>query len=131
MGCKMQRRMAVRRKLRILRTLTKSKSVKKRSIVMDASLYLYKLRLQEVKVEKVGGTEYIVVKVRCKKSEELLVSILEAFEEMNVNVVEAKLTNSTHLFRMEAILHAHHDTDATILHQAILTLIQTQTQTHT
>ncbi|KAL0305600.1 UNVERIFIED_CONTAM: hypothetical protein Sradi_5977300 [Sesamum radiatum] len=111
---------------------------------MDASLYLYKLRLieaiqkhyhylishiQEVKVEKVGGTEYILVKVRCKKSEELLVSILEAFEEMNVNVVEAKLTNSTHLFRMEAILHAHHDTDATVLHQAILTLIQTQTHT--
>ncbi|KAL0363488.1 UNVERIFIED_CONTAM: hypothetical protein Scaly_1304000 [Sesamum calycinum] len=112
---------------------------------MDASLYLYKLRLQvieaiqkhyhylishiqEVKVEKVGGTEYIV-KVRCKKSEELLVSILEAFEEMNVNVVEAKLTNSTHLFRMEAILHAHHDTDATVLHQAILSLIQTQTHT--
>ncbi|XP_011101420.1 uncharacterized protein LOC105179484 [Sesamum indicum] len=144
MGCKMQRRMALRRKFRILRTLTKSKSVKKSSIVMDASLYLYKLRLQveavqkhyhylinhiqEVKVDKVAGTEYIVVKVRCKKSEELLVSILGAFEEMNVNVVEAKLSNCSHLFRMEAILHAHHhDIDATILHQAVLRLIQSQT----
>ncbi|KAL0442619.1 UNVERIFIED_CONTAM: hypothetical protein Slati_1984600 [Sesamum latifolium] len=113
---------------------------------MDASLYLYKLRLQveaiqkyyhylinhiqEVKVDKVAGTEYILVKVRCKKSEELLVSILEAFEEMNVNVVEAKLGNCDNLFRVEAILHPHHhDIDATILHQALLSLIQTQTHT--
>ncbi|KAK4440076.1 hypothetical protein Salat_0342500 [Sesamum alatum] len=145
MGCKMQRRVALRRKLRTLRTLTKSKSVKKSSIIKDASLYLYKLRvqleaiqkhyhylinhIQEVKVDKVAGTEYVVVKVRCKKSEELLVSILEAFEEMNVNVVEARLNNSNHLFRMEAILHAHHHIDAIILNQTILSLIQTHTRT--
>ncbi|KAI3456124.1 hypothetical protein Pfo_012787 [Paulownia fortunei] len=140
MACKMQKRMALRRKLQILRTLTKSKSVKKSSIIMDAFLYIYKLRLQveaikkeyqylinhiqEVKVEKLG-TEYLLVRVTCKKGEELLVSILEAFEEMNLNVVQARVT-CKHFFGMEAIVKA--DIDAAILNDAILKVIQRQTE---
>ncbi|PIN21432.1 hypothetical protein CDL12_05856 [Handroanthus impetiginosus] len=140
MACKMQRRIALRRKLQILRTLTKSKSVKKSSIIMDAFFYIHKLKLQleaikneyqhlinhlqEVKVEKLG-TGYLIVRVTCKKGEEMLVSILEAFEEVNLNVIQARVT-CKHFFGMEAIVKA--DIDATILNEVILKVIQRQTQ---
>ncbi|KAL1562627.1 hypothetical protein AAHA92_05190 [Salvia divinorum] len=139
MAAKMQRRMALRRKLHILRTLTKSKSVKRSSIIMDAFLYIYKLKLQveaikkeyqylinniqQVKVEKVG-TGHLRVMVTCKKGEEILVSLLEAFEKLKVNVVQARVS-CNHFFGMEAIVE---DTiDASILRDAILELIQQQT----
>ncbi|KAK6133542.1 hypothetical protein DH2020_032671 [Rehmannia glutinosa] len=140
MASKMQRRMALRKKLQILRALTKSKSVKKSSIIMDAFLYIYKLKLQveaikkeyqylidhiqEVKVEKLG-TGYLLVMVTCKKGGEMLVLILEAFEKMNLNVVQARVT-CKHFFGMEAIVEAN--IDATILNEAILKVIKTQTE---
>lgn len=77
-----------------------------------------------MKVENLG-TGYLVVRVTCKKGEELLVSILEAFEEMNLNVVQARVT-CKHFFGMEAIVKA--DIDATILNEAILKVVQMQTQ---
>ncbi|KAL6567349.1 hypothetical protein OROGR_001017 [Orobanche gracilis] len=139
MACKLYRRMAMHKKLRILRTLSKSKSVKKSSIIMDAFLYIYKLRLQveaiqkeyqelvnhvqEVRVEKVG-TEYLSVRITCKKGEKLLVSILVAFEEMNASILQARVTGK-HFFGMEAIVKA--DLDASALNQAILKIIQSQT----
>ncbi|KAL0328915.1 UNVERIFIED_CONTAM: hypothetical protein Scaly_2324100 [Sesamum calycinum] len=163
MGSRLQRRMALRRKLHILRTLTKSKSVKKSGIIMDALLYIYKLKLQveaikreyqylvnhiqgedEVKVEKVvndddmdGRRGLLMVRVGwCSKNsnskgdQEVLVSMLEAFERMNVNVVEARVvtsSSSSHFFRMEAIVDAAaiHVDAAPILNQAILNLLQT------
>ncbi|KAL1560348.1 hypothetical protein AAHA92_10566 [Salvia divinorum] len=113
----MQRRIALRRKLQILKNLTKSKSEKKSSIIKDTSIYIHKLQLRveaiteecqhlinhihEVKVESVGGG-YLVVRVRCKKGEQMLASILEMFEELNVNVVEASIT-CKNLFGMEVI----------------------------
>ncbi|KAL3624840.1 hypothetical protein CASFOL_031508 [Castilleja foliolosa] len=128
----MQRGMALRKKFQILRALTKSKSVKKRSIIIDALLYIYKLRLQveaikreyqylldhiqEVKVEKLE-TGYMAVTIRCKKGEEMMVSILEAFEKLDVNVVQAKAT-CKHLFGMEAIVEANNNIDETILSRA-------------
>ncbi|KAL8460703.1 hypothetical protein ACS0TY_032282 [Phlomoides rotata] len=105
---------------------------------MDASLYIYKLKLQveaikkeyqhlidhiqEVKVENLGR-DYLVVRVRCKKGEEILVSILEAFEEMNLEIVEAKITCKV-LFGMEAIVKA--DINADVLNHTILKLVQMQ-----
>ncbi|XP_022847729.1 uncharacterized protein LOC111370285 [Olea europaea var. sylvestris] len=141
MSSKTQRRVALRRKLHILKTLTNSKSVKKSSIIMDAFLYIYKLKLQveaiqreyqylinhiqEVKVEK-DGTRY-VVRVTCKKGQDLLVSIIEAFEEMNLNVLEARVTTK-HFFGMEAIAEAKgQDIDSRILTQTILNVIQRPT----
>ncbi|KAL5772171.1 hypothetical protein ACOSQ2_012095 [Xanthoceras sorbifolium] len=129
----LQRRIALRRKLQILRTLTDSKSVKKSSIVMDSLIYIYKLKLkleaikreysnlmaikrqylylmehvqvpEEVKVEKVG--EMLLVRVTCKKgAESKLVSILEVFDEMGLNVVRASVS-SNYVFEMEAIVAA-------------------------
>lgn len=75
-------------------------------------------------MEKVG-TGHLRVMVRCKKAEELVVSILEAFERVNVNVVEARIC-CKHLFGMEAIVE---DTvDAAVLSDAVLKVIQKQTQ---
>ncbi|KAL5774220.1 hypothetical protein ACOSP7_011777 [Xanthoceras sorbifolium] len=129
----LQRRLALRRKLQILRTLTDSKSVKKSSIIMDSLIYIYKLKLkleaikreysnlmaikrqylylmehvqvpEEVKVEKVG--EMLLVRVTCKKgAESKLVSILEVFDEMGLNVVRASVS-SNYVFEMEAIVAA-------------------------
>lgn len=76
--------------------------------------------LQEVKVENLGR-DYLLVKVRCRKGEEILVSILEAFEKMNIEVVEARITCKV-LFGMEAILKTPH-INAHILNQTILKLI--------
>ncbi|XP_051133649.1 uncharacterized protein LOC127253235 [Andrographis paniculata] len=152
------RRVAMRKKLQVLKALIKSKSVKKSSIVMDAFLYICNLRLQveaikreyqylinhiqQVKVEKVGRG-YLTVVVTCKKvaGEQVLVSILEEFERMNLNVLQARVS-CNHIFGMEAIVapaphHIHStttttpppldDVDAAALHQAILNVVQTQT----
>ncbi|KAK3206818.1 hypothetical protein Dsin_020864 [Dipteronia sinensis] len=135
----LQRRIALRRKLHILRTLTNSKSVKKSSIIMDSLLYIYKLKLkleaikreysnlmeikrqyiylmehiqvpEEVKVEKIGET--FLVKVICKKGDEnKLVSILEVFDEMGVNVVQASVS-CNYYFSMEAIVAAQNPAEA-------------------
>ncbi|XP_073061659.1 uncharacterized protein [Primulina eburnea] len=135
---KMQRRMALRRKLQILRTLTNSKSVKKSAIILDAFLYIYELKLrveavkreyrylvnhiQDVKVEKLG-TGIFTVRVTCKKSEEIMASILEAFEEMKVNVIQSRET-CKHFFGMEAIVEASADTDETMVNEAVLKAVQ-------
>ncbi|KAG8385408.1 hypothetical protein BUALT_Bualt03G0039900 [Buddleja alternifolia] len=82
---------------------------------IDATI-LNEAILKEVKIEKLGAG-YLIVRVTCKKCEEMLVSILEAFEEMNVNVVQARVT-CKHFFGMEAIVEDN--IDATILNEAIL-----------
>lgn len=75
---------------------------------------------QEVKVDKVGRG-HLTVMVTCKKGEDLLVSIMEEFERLNVNVVQARVS-CKHFFGMEAIVE---DTvDAAVLSDAILKVIQ-------
>lgn len=60
---------------------------------------------QEVKVEKFG-TKFLV-RVTCKKGKDLLVSIIEAFEKLNLNVFQAKAT-CKHFFFMEAVVEDEH-----------------------
>ncbi|WMV17851.1 hypothetical protein MTR67_011236 [Solanum verrucosum] len=139
---RVQTKMAMRSKLHLLRTLTNSKSVKKNSIILDAFLYIIKLRLQleaiqreyqqllnhvqELKVEKLIGTRFLV-KVTCKKGKDVLVSILEAFEDMKLIVVQARVT-SRYFFGMEAIVEAgNEDTlDVRALTRALQMAIQKQ-----
>ncbi|CDO96850.1 unnamed protein product [Coffea canephora] len=133
-----QRRIALRRKLHILRKLTNSKSVKKSSIIMDAFLYIYKLKLQleairreyqnlinhiqEVKVEKFG-TKFLV-RVTCKKGKDLLVSIIEAFENLNLNIFQAKAA-CKHFFFMEAVVEDEDQVlDVKDVTEAVMTAIQ-------
>ncbi|XP_057493903.1 uncharacterized protein LOC130779320 [Actinidia eriantha] len=121
MASRLQKRMTLRRKLHILRTLTNSKSiyVKRSSIILDYFIHIYKLKLkleaikrqylylmnhiQEVKVDKIGGE--FLMRVRCKKRKNLLVSILETFEEMGLNVVQARVSCNC-LLTIEAIVEA-------------------------
>ncbi|KAK6793257.1 hypothetical protein RDI58_006710 [Solanum bulbocastanum] len=120
---RVQTKMAMRSKLHLLRTLINSKSVKKNYIILDAFIYIMKLRLQleaiqreyqqllnhvqEVKVEKFIGTRFLV-KVTCKKGKDVLVSILEVFEDMKLIVVQARVT-SRYFFGMEAIVEAENE----------------------
>ncbi|KDP21128.1 hypothetical protein JCGZ_21599 [Jatropha curcas] len=152
MVSRLQRKMALRRKLHILRTLTFSKSVKRSSIIADAILYSYKLKLKlesikrellclgaikrqclsvvklhlhlpKVKVEKAG--KGFIVKVICEKGEDKLVSILEVFEEMGLTVLHAKVSCNLY-FVMEAIVVAEEQTvlDVKNATQAVLEAIE-------
>ncbi|KAJ9168678.1 hypothetical protein P3X46_020174 [Hevea brasiliensis] len=130
MVSRLQRRIALRRKLHILRTLTCSNPGKRRSIIADAILHIYKLKLKlekikrelsiidaikrehlsllkqvqylpKVKVEKTG--KGFLVKVICQKGGDNLVPILEVFEEMGLVVLHAKVSCNFY-FGMEAIV---------------------------
>ncbi|XVE51493.1 hypothetical protein DITRI_Ditri02bG0046100 [Diplodiscus trichospermus] len=155
MVTELQRRTASRRKLHHLRTLTKTKSVKRGSIILNVLLHLCKLIVKleemqreyqnlmairneylillkhmqipkEVKVEKIG--EVFVVKVTCNKGAgDKLVSILEAFDELGLNVLQARVS-CTHFFAMEAIAVAQdkQSTDTKVVTQAVLKAIEKQ-----
>lgn len=62
---------------------------------------------QEVKVEKVGE-KYLVIRVSCckKKRQDLLVSILDAIEKLNLNVIQVRV-EANYLFGLEAIVDAN------------------------
>ncbi|CAN4116593.1 unnamed protein product [Withania somnifera] len=116
--------------------------VKRNSIIVDAFLYIIKLRLQleaiqreyqqllnhvqDVKVEKLIGTRYLV-KVTCKRGKDVLVSILEAFEDMKLSVVQARVT-SKYFFGLEAIVEAGNEVnlDVRALTRALQMAIQKQ-----
>ncbi|MFQ6661053.1 hypothetical protein Gotur_029346 [Gossypium turneri] len=87
MATKLQRRTASLRKLHLLQTLNKPKS--------------------EVKVEKINGEQF-VVRVACNKGGDKLVSILEVFDELGLNVVQARVS-CRHFFSMEAIIGVGQD----------------------
>ncbi|EXB84037.1 hypothetical protein L484_005801 [Morus notabilis] len=146
---RLQKRIALRRKLHILRALnTSSKSHVKSSstILMNTFLYIYLLKLKleavkrvysnllaikndylnltknfhvpkEVKVEKTEEGSFDV-RVRCEKGEDTLVSVLEAFEEMNLSVLQASVSCEDIWFSMEATVvaqtHDHHDDQASL-----------------
>ncbi|KAL4310424.1 hypothetical protein GQ457_01G041700 [Hibiscus cannabinus] len=78
---------------------------------------------KEVKVEK-NGQEF-VVKVRCNKGGDELVSIVEAFEQLGLNVVEARVC-CNHFFAMEAIVvdQDQQATDIKHVTQAVLKAIE-------
>ncbi|KAH0985085.1 hypothetical protein GBA52_012262 [Prunus armeniaca] len=125
----LQKRAPLRRKLQNLSSLTKMKSVKRSSIFMEALLQIYMLKLKleavqreylhlmalktkylnlikhsqvpkEVKVEKIE--EGFLVRVKCENAGDTLVSVLEAFEEMGLTVLQARISSSNY-FSMEAI----------------------------
>ncbi|KAE8715029.1 Detected protein of unknown function [Hibiscus syriacus] len=155
MANKLQRRTASRRKLQLKRTLNNSKSVKRSSIIFNVLLHFHKVRAkleeiqreyqgfmairneyftlldhmqipkEDVKVEKKG--EGFVVKVRCKIGGDKLVSIMDALEEVGVNVVQVRVC-SNHFFGMEATVVDHHQqtTDIKDITQAVQKVIQKQ-----
>ncbi|KAB5560718.1 hypothetical protein DKX38_005675 [Salix brachista] len=139
MVARLRRRTATGKRLHILRTLTCSKSVQRKSITMDALLYIHKLKLKleaikrevaslvarkreylsvmkqlqlpkkEVKVEK--AEKGVLVRVRCEKGGDKLVSILEVFEEMGLIVLNARVSSNMY-FAMEAVVVAEEEQHA-------------------
>ncbi|KAG4178325.1 hypothetical protein ERO13_A10G035000v2 [Gossypium hirsutum] len=126
MATKLQRRTASLRKLHLLQTLNKPKSVKRSCSIINVLLHFYKLKVkleeiqreyqnllknmripQEVKVEKINGEQF-VLKVACNKGGDKLVSILEVFDELGLNVVQARVS-CRHFFSMEAIIGVGQD----------------------
>ncbi|RZC74243.1 hypothetical protein C5167_049724 [Papaver somniferum] len=122
MVCRVERNQkGLQRKLRILRDLTGSKSVRMNSIILDAFDYIKQLKLKvealdnqylhlisrihpptEVKVERIGNNGFLV-KVNCKKEKDLMVPILESFEEKGLNVLQLNVSCNQSAFCMEAI----------------------------
>ncbi|XP_042479348.1 uncharacterized protein LOC122060223 [Macadamia integrifolia] len=138
---KLQRRVALRRKFKLLRSFTHSKSVRKSSIIVDAIDYIKQLmnklealNLQyaklihhpiqistEVKVEKIEMG--FLVLVTCEEGQDLLVSVIEALEVTGLNVVHAKVS-CNQSFCMEAIVEAQDQTmDAQEVNQAVFEAI--------
>lgn len=77
-------------------------------------------------MEKLGEDQF-VVKVRCNRGGDKLVSIVEAFEELGLNVVRARVC-CNHFFSMEAIVVAQDQqtTKTKDVTQAILKAIDKQ-----
>ncbi|CAJ1938687.1 unnamed protein product [Sphenostylis stenocarpa] len=146
-----RKRIPLRRKLHILRVLTNSNSVKRTSIAKSTILRLYKLKLaletvkrhyenllatrrehinllnyvkekKDVKIEKVRAGTFMV-KVTCEKGGNKLVAILEAFDEMCLNVEQAKVSCENG-FSLEAIALAEDQTlDVRDVSEALLKAI--------
>ncbi|KAE9602945.1 hypothetical protein Lal_00050097 [Lupinus albus] len=151
MACKVQKRISMRRKFHILRALSHSNYAKRTSIAKSTDLYIYKIMIalesikreyenllatrreslkllnhvqesKKVKVEKVmAGT--FVLRVTCDEGGDKLVSILEAFEKMCLNVEKAKVSCENG-FSLEAIVVAEDQTlDAKDVIEALLKAI--------
>ncbi|XP_030547239.1 uncharacterized protein LOC115752941 [Rhodamnia argentea] len=141
-----------RRKIHILKTLANSKSVRKSSLISDYLANICKLKLKleairreyssliavkkrcllllknmrepEVKVQKVG--DKFELKVNCERREDGLVSILEALDEMGLDVLQARVS-CDRVFSMEAFVVAQDQAlEASDVAQAILRAMEKQ-----
>ncbi|KAI5384901.1 uncharacterized protein LOC127105446 [Lathyrus oleraceus] len=139
MACKVQKRVSLRRRLHILRFLTNSnynklkvalENVKREYENLIATRRDY-IRLldnnvndnKDVKIVKISEGTFMV-KVTCEKGGGKLVAILEAFEEICVNVEEAKVSCENE-FSMEAIIVSEDQSlDVTYVTEVILKAIE-------
>ncbi|ERN04107.1 hypothetical protein AMTRI_Chr08g167890 [Amborella trichopoda] len=124
MDSREQKRVALREKLQVLRSVTNSNAVNKASIIVDASKYIKELKqkvdklnknfqadvepvdqsslpLHQVTVETLEKG-FLITVFSAKSGPGLLVSILEAFEELGLNVLQARVS-CTDTFRLEAV----------------------------
>ncbi|XP_014493617.1 uncharacterized protein LOC106755903 isoform X1 [Vigna radiata var. radiata] len=122
MVSKEQKRAALHEKLQLLRSLTNSHALNKTSIIIDASKYIQELKQKVEELNQdlanaqtstdqntlpmvtVETTEkgFVIDVFSAKSCPGLFVSILESFEEMSLNVLEARAT-CTDTFRFHAV----------------------------
>ncbi|XP_010921091.1 transcription factor bHLH61 [Elaeis guineensis] len=139
------KRASLHDKLQLLRSITNSHALSKTSIIIDASKYIEELkqkveRLNEeiacarnaveenpmpmvtVETLKKGFLINVFSEKRCPG---LLVSILEAFEELGLSVLEAR-ASCTDTFRLEAVGGENQTErlDAQVVKQAVLQAIK-------
>ncbi|XP_072997451.1 transcription factor bHLH61-like isoform X1 [Typha latifolia] len=144
MSSKEKKKGALQEKLQLLRSVTHSHAVNKTSIIVDASKYIMELkqkvdaRSQDV-VEDSSVTMQVTVEtlekgflvnVLSEKSwPGLLVSILEAFEDLGLEVLDANVSCSD-TFRLEAVggENQAESVDAQMVRQAVLQAIKKCTE---
>ncbi|XP_039685381.1 uncharacterized protein [Medicago truncatula] len=146
MACKVQKRVvvALRRRLHILRFRTNSNNnnIQKLKLALETVKREYKNLIatrrcyisllnnvnkdnKDVKIDKIRAGTFMV-KVTCEKGGDKLVSILEAFEDICVNVQQARVSCKNE-FSIEAIIVAEDQTlDVTYITQVLLKAIGNQ-----
>ncbi|KAL5053757.1 hypothetical protein RYX36_034439 [Vicia faba] len=139
MACKVHKSLSLRRRLHILRFLTNSKNnklkvalenVKRKyeNLIATKRDYISLLNNniddnKAVKIVKISEGTFMV-RVTCEKGGGKLVAILEAFEEICMNVEEAKVSCENE-FSMEAIIVTEDQTlDVTDVTEMILKAIE-------
>ncbi|XP_039786179.1 uncharacterized protein LOC120652431 isoform X1 [Panicum virgatum] len=124
---KKQAAAALQEKLKILRSITHSHALSDASIIMDASAYIKELKQKVVRLNQeiacaqdarrhgssyptvtvetlVGGHGGFLINVFSDKScPGLLVSVLEAFDELGLSVLQATASCADDSFRLEAV----------------------------
>ncbi|KAM1353368.1 uncharacterized protein LOC126617960 isoform X2 [Malus sylvestris] len=144
MSSKERKKAALYEKLLQLRAATNSSALNKTSIIVDASKYIEELKrkvdgmrqgvgtsqnsiaqnpLPAVTVETLekGFQIHVLSEKNCPG---LLVSILEAFEELGLDVLDARVSCSD-TFQLEAVGEAADSIDAQAVKEAVLQAIQT------
>ncbi|XWS44069.1 hypothetical protein CRYUN_Cryun15aG0012900 [Craigia yunnanensis] len=118
-----QRRAALHEKLQLLRSITNSHALNKTSIIVDASKYIEELKQkverlnQDIAAAQTSNDQnplpmqvtvetlekgFLINVFSDKNCPGLLVSILEAFEELGLNVQEATVS-CTDSFQLQAV----------------------------
>ncbi|XP_057441738.1 uncharacterized protein LOC130733532 [Lotus japonicus] len=133
-----QKKAALHEKLQLLRSITNSHALNKTSIIVDASKYIEKLKQkverlnQEIADDEASNVHnplpmvsvetlergFLINVFSSKCCQGLLVSILEAFEEMRLTVLEARVSCSD-TFRFQAVGGENEDQGETINAQAV------------
>ncbi|XP_007031706.2 PREDICTED: uncharacterized protein LOC18600910 isoform X2 [Theobroma cacao] len=141
------KRAALHEKLQLLRSITNSHALNKTSIIVDASKYIEELKQKVERLnEDIAAAQTsnhqnplpvvtvetlekgFLINVFSEKScPGLLVSILEAFEELGLNVLEARVS-CTDSFRLQAVGGENEEQsetiDAQVVKQAVLQAIR-------
>ncbi|XP_010504519.1 PREDICTED: uncharacterized protein LOC104781519 [Camelina sativa] len=145
---------SLREKFHLLRSITNSHAESERSIIVDASKYIKKLKQKVEKLNNENMSEQsfcdpsdsnptvtvetlekgFMIKVMSEKNEEgMLVCVLETFEDLGLDVVEAR-ASCTDTFSLRAIGSSHNDDgdsmDAEGVRQAVAEAIRTWSDSH-
>ncbi|WRX21117.1 hypothetical protein QQP08_013604 [Theobroma cacao] len=141
------KRAALHEKLQLLRSITNSHALNKTSIIVDASKYIEELKQKVERLnEDIAAAQtsnhqnplpvvtvetlekgFLINVFSDKSCPGLLVSILEAFEELGLNVLEARVS-CTDSFRLQAVGGENEEqsetVDAQVVKQAVLQAIK-------
>ncbi|KAL5702096.1 hypothetical protein ACHQM5_027355 [Ranunculus cassubicifolius] len=135
-----KRAAALYEKLQLLRSVTNSHAQNNTSIIIDASKYIEDLKQKVQTLNQEIATSslpkqvtvetlekgYLVNVSSDKNCPRLLVSILEAFEELGLSVLEARVS-CNEIFRLEAVggEETEENIDAQVVEEAVLQAIKT------
>ncbi|KAL4606419.1 hypothetical protein ACB092_09G101300 [Castanea dentata] len=144
MASREHKRAALNEKLQQLRAATNSNALNKASIIVDASKYINELKQKVERLNQDIGTSqsskaqnslpavtvetlergFLINVFSEKNCPGLLVSILEAFEELGLEVLDARVSCSD-IFQLQAVGGENRDSlDAQVVKQAVLEAIK-------